>query len=1012
MKKFSILLSILLIFVSLCALVSCDTKPAEEITTAAVTEPATEPAKHECAISKTWSHNESAHWHTCTECDRKYDYTAHTPGEPAEENLSEPTPERNGCRDVVIYCTDCNYEISRTMEIIEYNPHPTCTAADAVEENIVPATCIEQGSRDIVVYCTECKKELSRTIEVIALIAHDFEGGAWKGDGEYHWKECKNCTTTDRQNKKGHSGGEATCTQLALCEVCDRSYGRLAEHIFDQQRAEAKYLKATASCTDAAVYFKSCKCGVSSDSETFINGDPLPHDFAGGSLVKVGTDSHATRCKDCAATTNTVKCAAINADNDCTTAEVCTCGRVITQAKAAHDFSLTQSSSTQHWKKCSECDTTTAKENHSGGEATYVEQAVCDICGKAYGGYKDQYLALSGYCIVYSSAGVPYNNSLAATDLQNLIKEATGITLAKYEDRYYSPSYGKIIAIGLVQNLNNITSSLAPTLKQEALSLGRDGYIITKDDKNNIYLCGGGSTGDRNAVYEFLNMYFGFEQFAIGNHSIDKKDSTFKLDMALLSTPIKVKPSIAYRSNGYNGISADTNGNYYNDAHRMNYANNYGVDLLMFVEDGNWNSKSHNSLFWLPYDTYSSHPKWYNTYNNYLLSSSKRDLCYTAHGDATEYQAMIAACVSRVKEILAISKNADKTVLQFGKQDETPICTCTSCTNMKNTYGSYSATVVKFMNDLMAAIEADSSITRRDFNLIFFAYEDFEPAPSGMTLHDRVNVMLAAAYSFNYQASIYDSTNATGRENLQNWSNTLGNGSLFLWTYSSKFNTFMYPTDTFAFYNEDAYKFFADNKVAMFFNQSQGQQQGAVSAWSNLKMYLDASLAWDCTQKQSELIEKYMQGMFGSAAEPMKNFFNSVREACQRDVLMNDYAAQSDGHAYTILGNKVKLNDTKYWEMATIDLWLDYCDEAYGVIEAALTLGEINQTEYDRIKKNIDTEWVSAAFMRIDLYGESGTATVANFEAIAIEKLGMTQCREVYQNNISDLSVYIETYWK
>ncbi len=857
---------------------------------------ACESEEHTCTPSAKWSSDKTSHWHGCSGCSRKFDFTAHTEGEPVNENIILPTLEKNGSRDIVTYCTDCNRELSREFKVILLGEHIVCTGGEPVVENLVPASCTEAGSRDIVVYCTDCPKELSRVVETIKKIPH-----------------------TD---------------------------GRTEENIIEDSTCSAE-----------------------------------------------GKKTIITHCGECDGVLSEVEAVIL---------------------KKSHDYSKSDwlSDDSRHWKKCANCSSVSELGNHNGGTPTYTDRAECRDCGKKYGELRNHELVSIGeYCIVYSSHGVPYNNSLAATDLQTLIMESTGVMLNKCEDRYYQPSYGKMLAIGLVQNINNITDSLAPSLKAQAAALGNDGYIVTKDDKNNIYLCGGGTSGDRNAVYEFLNLYFGFEQYAIGNHYIDRNDTSFKLDMYYLETPIEVTPDIAYRSNGYNGISADANGNYSNDAYRMKYANNYGVDLLMFVNDGDWNSKSHNSLAWLPYDTYSSHPKWYNSYGKFLFDSSDRDLCYTAHGDASEYSAMIAECVNRAKQILAIPANSSKTVLQFGKQDETPVCTCTSCTDMKNTYGSSSATVIKFMNDLMAAIEADSSITRKDFNIIFFAYEDFEAAPTKaeMKLHDRINVMLAAAYSFNYQASIYDTTNDAGRSNLQKWGEILGDGSLFLWTYSSKFNTFMYPTDTFAFYNEDAYRFFADNKVDMFFNQSQGQQTGAVTAWGNLKMYLDAELSWDNSQKQSELIDKYMNAMFGPAAEHMKNYFESVRAACQRQVLVDAYAAQSGGHAYTILGNKVILKNTSYWECATIDSWLAYCDAAY---EAIKVYENSDPEMYERLKRNIDTEWVCAAFMRIDLYGETSSVTVAKFEEIAITKLNMAQCRERYPNNISDLQEYINTNWK
>ena len=49
------------------------------------------------------------------------------------------------------------------------------------------------------------------------------------------------------------------------------------DHAFTQEIVDAKYLKAAATCTEAATYYKSCSCGIASSDATFTDGEPLPH---------------------------------------------------------------------------------------------------------------------------------------------------------------------------------------------------------------------------------------------------------------------------------------------------------------------------------------------------------------------------------------------------------------------------------------------------------------------------------------------------------------------------------------------------------------------------------------------------------------------------------------------------------------------------------------------------------------------------------------------------------------
>ena len=46
---------------------------------------------------------------------------------------------------------------------------------------------------------------------------------------------------------------------------------------FDQERVAAKYLKSAATCTEQAVYYKSCLCGMASPTDTFTSGALLDH---------------------------------------------------------------------------------------------------------------------------------------------------------------------------------------------------------------------------------------------------------------------------------------------------------------------------------------------------------------------------------------------------------------------------------------------------------------------------------------------------------------------------------------------------------------------------------------------------------------------------------------------------------------------------------------------------------------------------------------------------------------
>ena len=141
-------------------------------------------------------------------------------------------------------------------------------------------------------------------------LGHDW--GAWtqNSDEKTHTRICKRDTShTETENCHG---GTATCIAKAVCTVCGGEYGEMAAHSFTAEKAEAQYLKSAATCTEKAVYYKSCAvCGTSSkgtaDEATFTSGKPLGHDW-GAWTQNSDEKTHTRICKRDASHTETENC--------------------------------------------------------------------------------------------------------------------------------------------------------------------------------------------------------------------------------------------------------------------------------------------------------------------------------------------------------------------------------------------------------------------------------------------------------------------------------------------------------------------------------------------------------------------------------------------------------------------------------------------------------------------------------------------------------------------------------
>ena len=114
--------------------------------------------------------------------------------------------------------------------------------------------------------CTEAK-----TCKTCGVTEGAAQGHDWNAATCTEAKTCKTCDVTEG-TAAGHSWVDATCTEPKTCKVCGVTEGEKAHHVFDQEKAEPKYL------VSEGVYYKSCKCG-DAGTETFTVKDEKPVEF-------------------------------------------------------------------------------------------------------------------------------------------------------------------------------------------------------------------------------------------------------------------------------------------------------------------------------------------------------------------------------------------------------------------------------------------------------------------------------------------------------------------------------------------------------------------------------------------------------------------------------------------------------------------------------------------------------------------------------------------------------------
>ena len=182
---------------------------------------------------------------------------------------------------------------------------------------------------------------------------HDWNTG-WEKDETGHWHTCKyGCNEKDAfdAHTPDHQGGPSE-DYAVLCTVCGYEiHAQLNHnHVFDKEVKDRKYWVADATCVQGTTYWKSCKCGVASTTETFTDTDvdPDAHNWDSAWSGADNPDSHWHACLN-----------GCGEKNDVT----------------VHDYKM-KSDSTKHWEECV-CGRKINEGSHIDTDKNYK----CDTCG-------------------------------------------------------------------------------------------------------------------------------------------------------------------------------------------------------------------------------------------------------------------------------------------------------------------------------------------------------------------------------------------------------------------------------------------------------------------------------------------------------------------------------------------------------------------------------------------------------------------------------------------------------
>lgn len=573
----------------------------------------------------------------------------------------------------------------------------------------------------------------------------------------------------------------------------------------------------------------------------------------------------------------------------------------------------------------------------------------------------------SPYKVVISSTATEWEQ-YALSELLTFYKQATGSVLPvitdtglefSEEDCYFS--------------IGDTTIYRGSGVNADINDLGRDGYKLVRRGKTLIFI-GGGGYGTIYSVYKFLEVSFGYCAYAFDEIAINKTSKLYLYDFNVTD-----KPDFDNRAGGY--YVTYTNKEF---ATRLRTLTSYGTRLF---QNGNlWGSWAHTHFQYMPKaQYYETHRDWY--------SEDGEQLCLSNIDMRNQLIENLKA------KILAMP---DSELFMIGQEDKATFCACSNCKAITEGQGiGNSGLMMQFINYVADAIKEwqKTVCPERNIQIGTFAYQRTQNAPvvqdengkyvpinESVIARDNVFILIAPIYA-DWCSPINDKDhNLESYAMLEGWSACSNN--LAVWGYC---NNFDYNLEYFDNINTIAtnYKVFSDLNVKYLFDESGGSVKQAF-AFQSMMAFVHSQLMWDCEQNVEDLIDGFMKNYYKEAAEPMRNYFNLMRNyVTTRKVQLGEEKNSYYGTGIWLDSDEKSLLNSSFWRKSVLQQMINYLDEAYAKLDGANYFGEEKSSMLNRI----DVEKLTPTMYLLELFAS---------ELNASEYLSMV---DEFENKMIDLGI-------
>jgi hypothetical protein len=446
----------------------------------------------------------------------------------------------------------------------------------------------------------------------------------------------------------------------------------------------------------------------------------------------------------------------------------------------------------------------------------------------------------SGYRIVVSATAPPAARR-GAQELQTYLEQMSGTRLPIVTDE------GRLPAHAILVGSNRHLAALGITL--DAHHLGPEGFLLRTAGPH-LVIAGGGPRGTLYGCTSFLER-LGVRWFT---PKVTRVPHRATLEVAALD--VVERPAFEYREP------------FFFEAQERDWAARLKINGFHTAVDESTGGKVsyypfvHSFDELIPPGLFATHPEYFPLVGG-VRKNGYVQRCLTNPD-------VLRLTIEKVRSWM--QEHPEAMIYSVSQNDTYNFCECDNCKALTRKYGANSGLYLWFVNQVAEAIEKEHP----DKLIDTLAYQFTEAAPTGITPRKNVRVRLcpiACCEAHPYEQCTAP-PNVAFMKALRTWHQLAG--SLYVWHYNTNFGHYLMPFPDFNEFPEEARLYLQSGVKGIFFQGAYAKGGGGSDA--ELRSYVMAKLLWDVNVDTDGLVTEWMQGVYGPAWKPMRQWFDLLHQ--------------------------------------------------------------------------------------------------------------------------------------